>query len=185
MTKKPQAVETVFGPRMLAMYQTEDHVWYHVLTWVEHRKWPCADHNDRPIKGCVTCLHTAGPTVAVHIIRNDNGRIWHERKRPEEVQHLDSTSVKTTATDFEEYLRKKLVENGGNAGAYEHLRVEKPVVEAVASPEKQADLNDLYTRAARLLDVPEEELRGKYGKLNPGLQAMNLRNRLRGKGHNV
>jgi hypothetical protein len=52
-------------------------------------------------------------------------------------------------------------------------------------PSPNADLDTLYKRAAKLLDTVEKDLRQKYGHLNNGLQAMNLRNRLKAKGHNV
>lgn len=165
MAKQQKKVESAVGPRVLAMYQTEDQVWYHVLTWVER--------------------NASGNTVAVHILRNDNGRVLHERKRLEEMQFLEATGVKTTAAQFEQYLREKLMENGGSPGAYEHLRVQKPVVEAMVSADKKEDHDELYARAARVLGVSEADLRKKYGHLNPGLQAMNLRNRLRAKGKAV
>jgi aryl carrier-like protein len=47
------------------------------------------------------------------------------------------------------------------------------------------DLAEAYERAARLLGTSVEDLEKKYGHLNNGLQMMNLRNRLRAKGHNV
>lgn len=173
------------GPRMLAFARDSDQRFSHTLTWTECRKWPCDEHNDRPQKGCVTCMHTTGPIIAVHMIRNEDGRVVHDRVKPEEVQFLEATDVKTTAAEFERYLREKLVANGGNLGAYEHLGIERPVVEAVVSDEKKADHDELYARAARVLNVPEADLRAKYGHLNPGLQAMNLRNRLRAKGKTV
>lgn len=185
MAKKPQPVETVNGPRMLAFARDSDQRYSHVLTWVERRKWPCTEHNDRPKRGCITCLHTAGPVVAVHTLRNDEGRVIHDRLKADEVQFLEATGVKTTAAEFEEYLRQKLVANGGNMGAYEYLGVPRPVVEVAVSEEKKADHDELYARAATVLGVPEEDLRKKYGHLNPGLQAMNLRNRLRSKGKAV
>lgn len=52
-------------------------------------------------------------------------------------------------------------------------------------PKPSVDLDDLYKRAAKLLDIREEDLRQKYGHLGNGMQSMNLRNRLRGKGFNV
>lgn len=122
---------------------------------------------------------------AVHILRNTDGRILHERRKADEVQYLTPTGVKSTPKEFEDHLRLKLMANGGNFGAYEHLGVEKPEVEAVASAETQAAHHELYLRASRLLKISEAELIQKYGHLNPGLQAMNLRNRLRKAGHNV
>jgi hypothetical protein len=52
-------------------------------------------------------------------------------------------------------------------------------------PKVNADTDELYERAAKLLELKEEDLRAKYGHLNPGMQSMNLRNRLRAKGFNV
>lgn len=142
-------------------------VHYHALAWMER------------VKGDLNKV------VALHLLHNDDGRVIHERRKPEEVQFLEPGMGKTTSEQFEEYLREKLMANGGSPGAYEHLRVDKPVVEAVVSTEKQAEINELYERAARVLSVPVQTLRDKYGKLNPGLQAMNLRNRIRSKGRAV
>lgn len=41
------------------------------------------------------------------------------------------------------------------------------------------DLDQVYTLAARSLKEPEQELRNKYAHLNPGMQRMNLGNRMR------
>lgn len=43
-------------------------------------------------------------------------------------------------------------------------------------------LDEVYAAASPVLGVPEPDLRAKYGHLNPGLQVMNLRNRMRAKG---
>jgi hypothetical protein len=40
-------------------------------------------------------------------------------------------------------------------------------------------LDQIYAEAARVLVVPEDALRAKYAKLNPGMQRMNLGNRIR------
>lgn len=42
-----------------------------------------------------------------------------------------------------------------------------------------SSLDDTYTIAARFLRVPEDELRQRYGHLNPGQQRMNLGNKMR------
>jgi hypothetical protein len=166
--KKAASVQAVHDrQRLLVMFHdgsADVNRHYHALAWMERVK---------------------GEVVALHLLYNDDGKVTHERRKPDEVQYLEAGMGKTTALQFEEYLRNKLVAHGGNAGAYEHLRVPKPVVEAVVSPEKKADLDELYTRAAGVLGVSEADLRKKYGPLNPGLQAMNLRNRLRHKGKAV
>lgn len=52
-------------------------------------------------------------------------------------------------------------------------------------PKVNEGLIELYARAAKLLKVPQDELKKKYAHLNNGLQAMSLRNRLRGAGFQV
>lgn len=41
------------------------------------------------------------------------------------------------------------------------------------------DLDTVYKLAAKALEVPESTLRSRYKKLNPGMQRMNLGNRMR------
>lgn len=43
-------------------------------------------------------------------------------------------------------------------------------------------LDEMYKQAAKVLGEKEPDLRKKYAHLNPGLQGMNLRNRMRAKG---
>jgi hypothetical protein len=43
-------------------------------------------------------------------------------------------------------------------------------------------LDEVYAAASPVLGVPEPDLRAKYGHLNPGMQRMNLGNRMRAKG---
>ncbi len=42
------------------------------------------------------------------------------------------------------------------------------------------DLLETYSKAATVLGIPEEQLRAQYEHLNPGMQRMNLGNRIRG-----
>jgi len=44
------------------------------------------------------------------------------------------------------------------------------------------DLDEMYAMAQDRLGTPQTTLKARYGHLNPGLQAMNLRNRLRSAG---
>lgn len=125
-----------------------------------------------------------GP-VALHLLRNNDGRVFYEKRSGPEVRYLEPTKTSTTTAAFTAYLARKLLENGGNPGAYGALGLERPTLPSVAAQETVVAHNELYARAARLLKIPEAELRAKYGHLNPGLQAMNLRNRLRKAGHNV
>lgn len=98
------------------------------------------------------------------------------------------TLVKTTVAEMVEYYKRRLLLVGGHPKAYEAFGLQRPVmtqVEGDGDPKKAADLNELYVRAAKLLETNVADLRKKYEHLNRGLQAMNLRNRLRAKGHNV
>ena len=112
-------------------------------------------------------------------------------KRDQVVSSLsfaEPTIVNTRVEDMRDYFIRRLLLIGGDAQAYEALGVQKPVtevVEAEVNPAKAKELDDLYIRAAKLLEVPEDDMRARYSHLNRGLQAMNLRNRLRAKGHNV
>lgn len=51
--------------------------------------------------------------------------------------------------------------------------------DAVAVAVRTMTLDELYEAASRHTGASEEELRQRYAKLNKGMQAMNLRNRLR------
>lgn len=98
------------------------------------------------------------------------------------------TMVKTTVAEFLAYFKQRLLLVGGHPKAYETFGLKKPVfttVETEPDPEKNKELNAMYVRAAKLLDVEEEDLRKRYAHMNRGLQSMALRNRLRAKGHNV
>ena len=50
----------------------------------------------------------------------------------------------------------------------------------VATQLRGMDLDDVYSTVAKALGVTEKELRERYAGLNPGMQRMNLGNRLRG-----
>lgn len=41
------------------------------------------------------------------------------------------------------------------------------------------ELDDVYKAASKALDVPIKDLKARYGKLNVGMQRMNLGNRMR------
>jgi hypothetical protein len=127
------------------------------------------------------------PRVAgVDVIRTDGVAVRYERRLGPEARYLHPTSVKTPPARFMAYLRERLRQFGGSSELYDMLQVERPAIApAEVSPDKLAAHIELYERAATLLGTTVEELRKKYGHLNPGLQAMNLRNRLRGAGHNV
>lgn len=93
----------------------------------------------------------------------------------------------TTAKEFEAYLRRKVwASKTAPSRVFELLGLTKPPQAAVAATSDVAEsLNDMYPRVAKLMGLSEAEVRKKYEHLNPGLQAMNLRNRLRARGQAV
>ncbi len=101
----------------------------------------------------------------------------------------EPTTTHTSVDDMVAYLKRRLLLVGGDSAAYEALGLDRPkqvdVGGITANPEKDKELADLYARAALIMKVPVGELRKRYSHLNRGLQAMNLRNRLRERGSNV
>lgn len=175
--KKP-LVQPTLSPWMLCIWRGEVERCYFGLVRLEV---------DGDVKGVQAMF--VGSTGCVHhrhyppTIRSQKGD-----KVVDTVSFAVPTLVKTTVGQMLDYFTRRLMLVGGDAAAYEALGVDKPLVEVVVtavSPAKARELDDLYARAAKLLGVPDDELRERYSHLNRGLQAMNLRNRLRAKGHNV
>jgi hypothetical protein len=54
------------------------------------------------------------------------------------------------------------------------------VQDAFSQMAKDKSLDEIYSIASDILDIIESDLRAKYGHLNPGMQRMNLGNRIRG-----
>lgn len=52
--------------------------------------------------------------------------------------------------------------------------------DAVAKKLRGAELDDVYKQASKVLSEPVTALKAKYKHLNPGMQRMNLGNRIRG-----
>jgi hypothetical protein len=125
----------------------------------------------------------------VHVLwRGDAGTVRYQAyKKQGDVSYIqEAGGTITTAAQFKVYLKEALHRFGGDAVAYEVLGVERPIMPVPeASAEKRLELDEMYRRVAALLKTPERELRSKYGHMNPGLQIMNLKNRLRRKGYNT
>lgn len=173
------AVLTPFGQRQVMWYRGKDH---NVMGVV----WPEFIHEKvEPMPGL-----PKGGTVrkikCYHVLHTgDNGGVVHEEVKPIESRHFSPTSATTTLQQFEDYLRERLHKFGGLKDCWLLLGLQPPAQSAEPAPESKAGHEDMYKRAATLLGTTVEELKKKYGHLNPGLQQMNLRNRLRAKGHNV
>lgn len=123
---------------------------------------------------------------SLHILRrNEQGGVTYEVLPGGDSQYLQPPRMVVTVERFEAYLRGVLARFGGDAKAYEALGVARPQVEPVITADVSEQLDHAYTRAAHLLKVAEEDLREKYGKLNPGMQAMQLKNALKRGGYNT
>lgn len=178
--KKAPAVTLVLTPWMLCTWRGETDRCHHALVRLE------TVPGVPGLKGIQAMF--VDPTGAV--VWKHYSPQWRTAKGEmrDTISLADPTSVKTTVAEFEGYLKRRLLLVGGNGPAFEAMGLQKPVmtqVEGEGDPKKEADLNELYVRASKLLGTPTAELRKKYEHLNRGLQAMNLRNRLRAKGHNV
>lgn len=169
--------------------------WSVCLMWLEH--------TERDGSQILSRIHT--------IMQTDSGSLGYTKKRPEELRHfaeiLGGYPVGVAISAFREHadlngstkeVRQLLGMQGDPPPKMEKVieRDDRGLVVAERMvPRKNAnkqpggpvseEIDELYKRAAKLLDLNETDLRNKYRHLNPGLQAMNLRNRLRAKGHNV
>jgi hypothetical protein len=144
--------------------------------------------DDRVVMGVLWREKDERGRISYHLINTaTNGQVEYRVLAADQARYFTDARVLATPQQFEDYLRGRLTKFGAVTRAvYKALGVEPPQQEtAPANDDAAYRLSELYQRAARLLEVPEPELRKKYGHLNPGLQAMNLRNRLRAKGHNV
>lgn len=174
MAKRAKApvVEPVLSPWMLCIWRGEVERCHYGLVRFKHGGLV------RAMTG-VQAMFTAA-----------NGTISYREYRPDCAHLAEPTTVQTSVDAMVAYFRRRLLLTGGDAGAYVALGVERPQVVidpalVIANPEKTRELEDLYARAAVAMGVPAGELRERYSHLNRGLQAMNLRNRLRARGHNV
>lgn len=168
--KRP-VVEPVLSPWMLCIWRGEVERCHYGLVRFEHG----------PVIRAITAVHA--------MFVGSTGVVLYRKYRADTAQLAEPTMVNTSVDSMIAYFKRRLLLIGGDPEAYEALGLQKPInVETpnvVTNPAKARELEDLYTRAAKLLEVPEDELQARYSHLNRGLQAMNLRNRLRAKGHNV
>src|SRR5262245_34581350 len=72
---------------------------------------------------------------------------------------------------------KKYHKDSKNRTSGGHISVDNG--DKLASALRGLELKEVYERAAKLLGESVQSLKSKYGKLNPGMQRMNLGNRMR------
>jgi hypothetical protein len=177
--KKQPEVPHLITPWALVLFQDVD-CWFHALMRTEFQREQRGRAGEATIPGRV---------VGTHLLYTEgSGAVRYEERPGADAGWARpvGATTRTTSDDFLTYLRGRLLDRGGSTDAYRTLGVDRPApVVREAPPEVQAGHDELYDRAARLLEIPEEELRKRYAHLNTGLQMMNLRNRLRGAGHAV
>lgn len=183
MTKRggaaPEGVRVILTPRALVFYHMggEYSSWNTGLGWFELHQHP----------------KEAGKKIEppqlkfFHFMHSDilSGAEYHRYPGTEKrfVMGMPST-VRTTTGEYENYLRRKVwTAKTATAQVFLLLGLKKPAqAPTAATAEVNEHLNELYSRVAKIMELTEEEVRKKYCHLNPGLQAMNLRNRLRARG---
>lgn len=172
-------VRVITTPRALVFYHMagEYSQWCPGLGWFELHQYP-------PEKG----QNQAPPQLKYfHFLHSDVmcGAVY-KRLPGREQGHTRGMpkTITTTAAQFENYLRRKVwATKAAPAEVFALLGLKKPAqAPAAASTEVNESLNELYARVAKLMELDEQAVRQRYAHLNPGLQAMNLRNRLRARG---
>lgn len=178
---------SAFAQAQVSWYHHPDNYWVMGLVWTEHENETKSLH----------LLKAEGKSQVIRVLkcyhmlhRGQSGGIDYLKIRPDERPHFDPTKATTTRDQFETYLRDTLVKLGGAREAYKHLGVATPIATLPVTPEGEpkpvkVEHEEMYERAARLLETTVDALKAKYGHLNNGLIQMNLRNRLRAKGINV
>lgn len=147
------------------------------IMWEEwqHRRLGTCKEPAKLLK-CFHALYVSSSTMGV----------VHQEVPPRDAHCFAPIHALALLSDAERYMRDRLQRFGGSNDCWKYLGLVPPAQSPVAATGESAErLEELYKRAGRLLNIVEADLREKYGHLNPGLQAMNLRNRLRAKGHNV
>jgi hypothetical protein len=90
------------------------------------------------------------------------------KRTKRQVSKLDKVELKPNLDHYKVGLAK-------TAGG--HRTVD--IGDGTAKQLRGLDLDKVYAIAAKALGTPEKELRAKYAHLNPGMQRMNLGNKMR------
>lgn len=178
----PEGVRVITTPRALVSYHMggEFSRWEVGIGWFELHMYP-PEKGQKQLPPQLKYFHFVHSDLLI-------GAIYHRFPGSEKkfVRGMAPT-VSTTTEQFEDYLRGKVWRaKAATAEVFKIFGLKKPAQAATAATaEVNEHLNELYARVAEVMELPEEEVRKKYSHLNPGLQAMNLRNRLRARGKNV
>lgn len=120
----------------------------------------------------------AAATARFAVLREKSKGMPRRRKPKPKLDRVSSRPLKSIAgqrTGTQAPLAGQPSHN--DSPAIPHPR--KPASDALTARLAGMALDGVYTAAAQELGVAEADLRAKYGHLNPGLQRMNLGNRLR------
>lgn len=178
----PEGVRIITTPRALVFYHVggEYSCWQPGVGWFELHQYP-PDKGQKQAPSQLKYLHFMHSDVLA-------GAVYHRYPGSEKrfVMPMPK-SVSTTTQQFENYLRRKVWQSKtASAEVFRLLGLKKPAqAPTAASAETNDHLNELYARVAKTMELDETTIRKKYAHLNPGLQAMNLRNRLRARGQAV
>lgn len=114
----------------------------------------------------------AGIVQAAYVA--ENGGVNITDYQPDFLRHIAATNTKTTAEEYLKYLRRVYAAQGGNDGARVLFGARASATPARVQRHSPA-LDALYWDTAKKLEVEEATLRGKFGHMNAGMQAMQLR----------
>lgn len=92
-------------------------------------------------------------------------------KEPKAVKEKSEGDEPLIKADLEHYV----IHESTTATGRRHLDID----DDVATKLREMDLSGIYKYAASVLEVTQKELLEKYQNLNPGMQRMNLGNRVR------
>lgn len=169
----------VMGPKELR-YFMHDNASTLALVWEERELRKEGEGKDAKFHIVGKCWHV--------LYTGDMGQPNHQVVSKADAHHPNTfkpCTSKNTPEEALEYWRERARRFGAPSAVWRIMGLEAPAHDPKSAPESQAAHDEMYRRAAEKLGIPEAELRKKYGHLNPGLQQMNLRNRLRAKGVTV
>ena len=135
-------------------------------------------HISATVHGWATVTFVDGTTKKMRGLELDNAKM-NMNNQSEAGLLVEGNDVVVDAST----TGRKIVDRRVDLSHYERIKVEGRRVldcaDSVAKYLRTMNLEQVYAHAAQQLNVSEDELRQKYGHLNPGMQRMNLGNRIR------
>lgn len=125
-------------------------------------------HITATVHGWATVTYIDGTTEKLRGIKLDNAKMNFNSPADVVVESTGGRKIVDRKVDLSHYVTTKV----------DGRRI-LDCGDKVASMTRNMNLDAIYAAAAEALNVPVEELRQRYGHLNPGMQKMNLNNRMR------